>query len=960
MKGKAKKKVLSTVGLRGRPTTGRKRSQGDQREERTPRERSRSATRQQSSDYRSRLSSSRSGGSGEDDSKSSSEQPMMTRQQSNSSYNRSKPRDLKEEHGMVRQRSNSRLQRRENSFPERENSSRRRSPLKLRGRSSVATEDEMLEERELSPRNVTQRDRSHQGRSTSMTRSSSQTRSMSRRALSPSNDDKDIKTTLSSGSESTNVLNPRSPRLTDADDLLEDGEASPLKEQKDKGDGVELEGGSVYDRTLQAMDQLKTSIFAGCMTPQTGDTKDNDISSAKLYNCGVTDLPDRFNTRRDLSKQLTESAEPSESQPVTNEKSAFDSKRGVRWDDEEDTALQARRAKRILSSKRLRPYGENKIVDEEFLNMISTCDARELSAIIKSICTDSNDKFVTMSLSQRFPTARDKILEKLTSSRLDDLDVDSKFALILVLANQNENGEVGRYMARLWFSIDQKERVMCENELGLQVAASARRCCCEDLHAFPGSLWEVEGKIDLSGLASDDPHDLPNEVREAGEYAIDTLAKGVLAFFPQNGHGITLIGSPILDLLMDELGIGSLKTEIDWRSAQARFNDIAEFVHEITDNVKRNPILLASGAAWTQLDEFFKQACLPERTIDMEADVRYAVGYCFLHYVLCEAIIMGPRSCDMGDKGTKSFLDLMIHLLDVKKEEENQEREKWIMNSFEHNQIAWLDTYMRSYAQVTKSGGSKADDKLKNGIYLPSQFTHTMLDEMCENVRKGGDNNASAGFDLLLEPPGSRECDSILNSGPVEEWVYNSGGEEVRSGVLLYKSPFPIAWNNLYEAWSLASSSNYADSVDFIGMILQPVLSRVDPTRKDGLYLSTRLISTFIHMNCALCARTDAKNFCTTATDFRSDVMTQLFGLVNKEAGKQYKKRVDKANESKVSAASRVQNEAKRLAMQSIWGTMRSAIYGAKGVKKIPNEVLSTLKGMNDMIEEWGQDVGIV
>eukprot|EP00957_Ditylum_brightwellii_P053796 4075412-Ditylum_brightwellii.AAC.1 len=123
------------------------------------------------------------------------------------------------------------------------------------------------------------------------------------------------------------------------------------------------------------MDQLKTSIFAGCMTPQTGDTKCNDISSAKLYNCGVTDLPDRFNTRRDLSKQLTESAEPSESQPVTNEKSAFDSKRGVRWDDEEDTALQARRAKRILSSKRLRPYGENKIVDEEFLNMISTCDA---------------------------------------------------------------------------------------------------------------------------------------------------------------------------------------------------------------------------------------------------------------------------------------------------------------------------------------------------------------------------------------------------------------------------------------------------------------------------------------------------------------------------------------------------------------------------------------------------------
>eukprot|EP00957_Ditylum_brightwellii_P115766 8830715-Ditylum_brightwellii.AAC.1 len=244
MKGKAKKKVLSTVGLRGRPTTGRKRSQGDQREERTPRERSRSATRQQSSDYRSRLSSSRSAGSGEDDSKSSSEQPMMTRQQSNSSYNRSKPRDLKEEHGMVRQRSNSRLQRRENSFAERENSSRRRSPLKLRGRSSVATEDEMLEERELSPRNVTQRDRSHQGRSTSMTRSSSQTKSKSRRALSPSNDDKDIKTTLSSGSESTNVLNPRSPRLTDADDLLEDGEASPPKEQKDKGDGVELEGGS--------------------------------------------------------------------------------------------------------------------------------------------------------------------------------------------------------------------------------------------------------------------------------------------------------------------------------------------------------------------------------------------------------------------------------------------------------------------------------------------------------------------------------------------------------------------------------------------------------------------------------------------------------------------------------------------------------------------------------------------
>ena len=87
-------------------------------------------------------------------------------------------------------------------------------------------------------------------------------------------------------------------------------------------------------------------------------------------------------------------------------------KHGVRWDDEPDAAMQIRRSKRILSRKTFHECIENKMYDEEFLNMLALLDSYDLNAVITAICAESDPKNCALVFSDR-STSRNQIYDYL-------------------------------------------------------------------------------------------------------------------------------------------------------------------------------------------------------------------------------------------------------------------------------------------------------------------------------------------------------------------------------------------------------------------------------------------------------------------------------------------------------------------------------------------------------------------
>ena len=138
-----------------------------------------------------------------------------------------------------------------------------------------------------------------------------------------------------------------------------------------------------------------------------------------------------------------------------------DPRRGVRRKDEGDTStLQAQRAKRMLHGNRLISFPSNRLVDRQFMAILNDSDGRELSAIVKGMCDDPNDKFRTVIFSQHDPSVCKAVFGALTKERLGDLDENAKVSLIRVLAIGNNQSDAFRFMARLWTSINQRNRVL--------------------------------------------------------------------------------------------------------------------------------------------------------------------------------------------------------------------------------------------------------------------------------------------------------------------------------------------------------------------------------------------------------------------------------------------------------------------------------------------------------------------
>lgn len=575
--------------------------------------------------------------------------------------------------------------------------------------------------------------------------------------------------------------------------------------------------------------------------------------------------------------------------------------------------------------------------------------------------------------SQHDPSSRDAAFKALTYDRLNDLNEEAKVALIKVLANDNNHAEAEDFMSRLWISISQPGRTICEKDLGIRTASWARRCCSDDLNAFPKSLWRRPGRRERKCLVADDTKGLPSRVQDDGEKAIEELAQTILSYFPYDGNGVDLVGSPVVNELVVELGLTSLNDDINWEEADQKYPDVSTFVNEVAHRLKQNPILITFGAAWRKLDTYSKQEFGPEKSDHMEADVRFSVAYCFLQYVLCKTYLSSPRACDCyeGDKAydyetvmaseQRSFLDKLLYAMDVKARDEQLRSKSWESSLFEKNRMDIFLRYMHTVAQPMKAGGSDARDTVRQQKSQSTTIPFTILETMCECAHNGSDANATAGFELFMEPPFSRgDCDKTMKSGDTKEWIKNSSRSTTRYGVLLFKPPFPRAWNNLFDSWSLASASIYPDAIDHFAPLLAPVLCDMRPHEKDGLFLSARFLGMQLHMHYLMCARTNLNSSSTTSTDFRNDVATQLLGLVNQEAAEQYHKLVDTVIEEEGGTASVWKHEAKRLGLQSLWATLKVAIVGMQGVQGVPEDALRLLLRLQDMVGEWGEEKGLV
>ena len=177
----------------------------------------------------------------------------------------------------------------------------------------------------------------------------------------------------------------------------------------------------------------------------------------------------------------------------------------------------------------------------------------------------------------------------------------------------------------------------------------------------------IEGLgINLSdnSLAQDGPDALPSDVRLLGNDAIDEVAKYVCSCFKEGSEQNLLRGEEAVKLL------AMFKFE-DLQGSFSSFDDhfyrVDTFVAEITRCAKLNPILVTLAAAWTGLSEEEKAKCFPNLTEDRDAEVRYALAYCFLLHTIATTITEEPKGTNIP-LGETTFIEKLYTLFNEQKE----------------------------------------------------------------------------------------------------------------------------------------------------------------------------------------------------------------------------------------------------------------------------------------------------
>ena len=148
--------------------------------------------------------------------------------------------------------------------------------------------------------------------------------------------------------------------------------------------------------------------------------------------------------------------------------------------------------------------------------------------------------------------------------------------------------------------------------------------------------------------------------------------------------------------------------------------------------------------------------------------------------------------------------------------------------------------------------------------------------------------NAACGYEMFSRPHNHQTVKAL-----------KKGKNMILSGkpypaVIAMFNPLPEVFSNLYSTWNLAFCLHYANAPMFFAKLLNPMTAGTYHAM-EGLYLYPRVLTLWMHIHYLMFRRVELQTATPEGLDWQSPKLQALWGLLNKEAGHQYRDQVDKA-----------------------------------------------------------------
>jgi len=370
---------------------------------------------------------------------------------------------------------------------------------------------------------------------------------------------------------------------------------------------------------------------------------------------------------------------------------------------------------------------------------------------------------------------------------------------------------------------------------------------------------------------------------EAGQSALRELERRTLDALPD---GATLIG-PEFEALVSGLGLEALVRDIPLE----HFATPDALVHAMVQGISANPILIRLAA---ETHGALHPGLAPQA-------IAAALPYAHLLDTLVRAVATEPVRPD-------PLLARLAQALAAQRAVVS-----WRPHSilFERMKVATVDR------PIHKRAGHKRGDPIEPGLEVVSDrlLAVNILEAMFQDVRAGCEDNAEAGFELIVEAAGLSPTEAALGSAPNAEWI-RSGQP---SGVMTITPPLPVAWCDLYQSWNLAFCSNYRNASAYFMKLLTPAVGcgyRDAP----GAYMLHRTVALYVHIHREMFDRA-ARGARLPEEDQRCAAATERWGRLNRSAAQDYRAAV-----LEVSSTARLQHRAaRRHSRQRLWALVKLA-----------------------------------
>ena len=161
-----------------------------------------------------------------------------------------------------------------------------------------------------------------------------------------------------------------------------------------------------------------------------------------------------------------------------------------------------------------------------------------------------------------------------------------------------------------------------------------------------------------------------------------------------------------------------------------------------------------------------------------------------------------------------------------------------------------------------------------------------ILEVTLADAFSGNFNNAYAGWVLAKNPPGGK-VNAATGAGPA---TFSADGQAISIHM-----PFEKKWADLYSAWILGFFSRYGAFPYLMTHLLIPQVNNYE--NAPGEYTHTRVLALITTINFGFFGYPEIQgNIHSECFDWKSRVLTKVFGKINAQSAREYQAEVDKAS----------------------------------------------------------------